>query len=84
MTSPLLPSGIQRVLVTGGAGFIGGAMVRRLLASSSTTVFNLDKCGYASDFTGVLDFDPVDPGFEKFNRPEEVEKKRVRVCVPQA
>jgi dTDP-glucose 4,6-dehydratase len=39
--------------VTGGAGFIGGAMVRRLLSASSATVFNLDKMGYASDLTGI-------------------------------
>jgi dTDP-glucose 4,6-dehydratase len=51
-TAELL-EGRQRLLITGGAGFIGGAMVRRLLAESTATVFNLDKMGYASDLTGV-------------------------------
>jgi dTDP-glucose 4,6-dehydratase len=45
--------GINRVLVTGGAGFIGGALVRRLLTGSSATVFNLDKLGYASDLASI-------------------------------
>ena len=44
---------IKRVLITGGAGFIGGEVIRLLLRETNLQIFNLDKIGYASDLTGI-------------------------------
>tara|TARA_B100000161_G_scaffold226419_1_gene172638 strand:+ start:1665 stop:2690 length:1026 start_codon:yes stop_codon:yes gene_type:complete len=38
----------KRVLITGGSGFIGGCLIRRLLSKSDSIIFNLDKLNYAS------------------------------------
>ena len=41
------------IIVTGGAGFIGGALVRKLLRDTDVQIFNFDKFGYASDLTSI-------------------------------
>lgn len=46
----------KRLLITGGAGFIGGAMIRKLLIETDLEIFNIDKCGYASDLESIKHF----------------------------
>ena len=40
---------INRILITGGSGFIGGTLIRRLLNNSDINIYNLDKLSYASN-----------------------------------
>jgi dTDP-glucose 4,6-dehydratase len=44
---------MSTVFVTGGAGFIGSALVRRLIGRTTHHVVNLDKLTYAADLEAV-------------------------------
>src|SRR6266446_6269837 len=44
----------ERILVTGGAGFIGSALCRHLIAASEALVVNLDKLTYAANLDSLM------------------------------
>jgi len=46
---------MNRVLVTGGAGFIGSNFIRHLLNSTNYAVINLDKLTYAGNLRNIKD-----------------------------
>jgi dTDP-glucose 4,6-dehydratase len=43
----------MKILVTGGAGFIGSALIRHILASTQHSVVNLDKLTYAGNLDSL-------------------------------
>jgi dTDP-glucose 4,6-dehydratase len=50
---PFFPKESMRIIVTGGAGFIGSALVRYLIKETSHDVFVIDKLTYAGNLASL-------------------------------
>ncbi|MBL0037819.1 MAG: dTDP-glucose 4,6-dehydratase [Nitrosomonadales bacterium] len=45
---------MNKILITGGAGFIGSAVIRQLITETDTTVINVDKLTYAGNLQSLI------------------------------
>lgn len=46
---------MQKILVTGGAGFIGSAVIRHIIQNTTNAVVNVDKLTYAGNLESLAD-----------------------------
>ena len=44
----------MKILVTGGAGFIGSAVIRHIISNTDDSVVNVDKLTYAGNLESLL------------------------------
>ncbi|WP_443641941.1 dTDP-glucose 4,6-dehydratase [Candidatus Njordibacter sp. Uisw_039] len=47
----------MKILITGGAGFIGSAVIRHIIANTTHSVVNVDKLTYAANLTSLKEVD---------------------------
>jgi dTDP-glucose 4,6-dehydratase len=68
----------MKLLVTGGAGFIGSAVIRHIIKNTQDSVVNLDKLTYAGNLESLKDVsDDSRYVFEKVDICDAAELKRV-------
>ncbi|KGG00350.1 MULTISPECIES: dTDP-glucose 4,6-dehydratase [Prochlorococcus] len=46
----------KKILITGGAGFIGGALIKRLLKEENNIIYNIDILSYKNGLTRIEEF----------------------------
>ena len=68
----------MRILVTGGAGFIGSAVIRHIIENTQNSVVNLDKLTYAGNLESLKSVSDSDRyAFEQVDICDGTELKRV-------
>ncbi|MBU2023284.1 MAG: dTDP-glucose 4,6-dehydratase [Gammaproteobacteria bacterium] len=68
----------MKILVTGGAGFIGSAVVRHIIQNTQNSVVNVDKLTYAGNLESLIEIDPSDKYvFEQVDICDKAELERV-------
>lgn len=71
----------MKILVTGGAGFIGSAVIRHIICNTTESVINLDKLTYAGNLESLVDVsDSERYCFERVDICNRSELDRVLQC----
>ena len=55
----------KKVVVTGGYGFIGSALIRKLLKNTNVEIFNIDKMSPVSNSQSIDNLLSLNPSYKK-------------------
>jgi dTDP-glucose 4,6-dehydratase len=68
----------MKIVVTGGAGFIGSAVVRHIINNTQGSIINVDNLTYAGNLESLVSIESSDRyGFEKVDICDRAELDRV-------